>query len=212
MADLKAHNESLWMQAHKPQYEEAKHNMERAVAYLIDGLLPTSPWLEGLEAKKCLFRLNRDLRFSADKRPYKEHFGAYMAPGGKQSLLAGYYLHLEPGDKSMVAGGAYMVPADPLKKLRQEIDYNPQPLLQVIASPGFVRTFGGLQGEQLKTAPKGYPADHPHIALLKHKSFLAMKPVTDQEVLAPDFLPKALSIFQEMAPLLDYLNTAMEEN
>jgi uncharacterized protein (TIGR02453 family) len=95
------------------------------------------------------------VRFSKDKRPYKNHFGAYFAPGGKKSLKAGYYLHLEPGGKSMLAGGMYAPPAEELKKLRQEVDYNGGTLRQLMAAPEFSKYYGGLSGDKVKDRSQG---------------------------------------------------------
>ena len=136
--------------------------------------------------------------------------GAYLTKGGRNSGYAGYYLHIEPHDKSFIAGGIYQPDADALKKIRQEIDYNGDDLDAIINAPQFKKLFGSLQGEKQKRPPKGYDLDHPQIEWLKMKSFLAMYAVKDSVVTQKDFLSRVLDTFQVLIPLNQFLNTAMD--
>jgi uncharacterized protein (TIGR02453 family) len=136
--------------------------------------------------------------------------GGFINREGRKGMDGGYYLHIEPG-KSMMAGGVYMPPPDILKKIRQEIDYNPGPLNKYIVSSDFKKYFGEFEGERLKKAPKGYNPDHPNIELLKLKYYIVVLRINDKDVLSSDFLDYALKVFKAMKPLNDYIRTALYE-
>ncbi len=119
--------------------------------------------------------------------------------------FAGYYFHIEPG-ASLIAGGAYIPPSPWLKAIRENISEEPEKFLEIISDKNFVKYFGTLDGEKLKTAPKGFPSDHPQIELLKMKSFLAVREATDAEVLEPGYMEKVIMAFKVMKPLNDFLN------
>ncbi|MFZ7122370.1 MAG: DUF2461 domain-containing protein, partial [Bacteroidota bacterium] len=158
---LKKNNNRDWFNDHKSEYENAKDNVLGFIQELVVAFSTFDSSLRGLEAKDCLFRIYRDTRFSKDKTPYKTNLGASINAGGKKSMGPGYYVHLEPGG-SFIAGGIWMPPADEVKKIRQEIDYNGKDLKKILTKPSFKKAFGGLSREHaLKTAPKGYPKDHP---------------------------------------------------
>ena len=165
--------------------------------------------MAGLEPKDVMFRINRDIRFSKNKNPYKENMGAFMAPGGRKAEFGGYYVHVQPHDESFVAGGVYMPSPENLKKIRQEIDYNPQELKQLMEAPAFAGLWGGMMGEQLKTAPKGYPKDHPNIELLRHKSFVVMRKLTDAEMRSEGIVDTLLGYFDLLRPMNAYFNVAV---
>ncbi|GAA4836933.1 DUF2461 domain-containing protein [Algivirga pacifica] len=207
--DLSLHNDREWMQEHKPQYQQAKKQVQEVVASLIEGVTQFDPAIMGLTPKDCLFRLHRDTRFSKDKTPYKTNFGASIKEGGRKSIQAGYYLHLQPGN-SFVGGGTYMPAATELKKIRQEIDYCGEEFRSIIEEPEFVKTFGEIYGERLKTAPKGYPKDHPDIDLLRLKSFVVLRPFSDREVMQKYFLNKALEVCQQLKPMNDFINRSFD--
>ncbi len=205
---LKEHNTRDWMQENKKQYQETKAAFEAFVGDLINGIAKFDNSVEGLTAKDCMFRLNRDIRFSKDKSPYKTHYGAAIMEGGRKSPQPTYYIHVEPG-KSFVAGGVYKPEAENIKKIRQEIDYNPAELKKIVEDAAFKKTFGEMTGESLKTAPKGYPKDHPNIELLRMKSFLITRDLQDKEVLNAKFKENVLQLFQQMSPFNQYFAVAM---
>jgi uncharacterized protein (TIGR02453 family) len=136
--------------------------------------------------------------------------GAFIAHGGKKTKGAGYYIHIQPGD-CFLGGGIYMPQATELAKIRQEIDYNAQHLLDILHNTEFKKTFGELQGEQLKTTPKGYPKDHEHIELLRYKSFTVFTKYTDSDVIKKYFADWLAGQFKVMQPLNIFLNTAVAE-
>lgn len=208
LTDLKVHNNKEWMDANKPRYKKVRQEFHRWVDELIIRMTEFDPSLAGITAKDSTFRINRDIRFSKDKSPYKSNMGAAIQEGGKKSMNPTYYLHIEPGD-SMIAGGLYMPPGDILAKVRQEIDYNAGELKEIVGQEDFKKVFGAISGEALKTAPKGYSKDHPNIELLRFKSYVVMKKLDDKEVLAPDFMDRAAEYFRVLAPFNHYLSVAI---
>lgn len=206
LSKLKLNNDRVWFANNRKTYDEARQNFEVFVQAMIDEIVKFDPIYKGLEAKSCVFRINRDTRFAHDKSVYKTNFGAFMVRGGKKSgdRFPGYYFHIEPGS-SFVAGGAYVPPAPWLNAIREKIDENADELIRIINNKDFKKQFGGLDGEKLKTAPKGYPRDHPHIELLKLKSFLAYRSIPDRELASEGCFDLAISAFRAMKPLHDFL-------
>jgi uncharacterized protein (TIGR02453 family) len=204
---LQSHNNKPWFQAHRADYETARQAFEDFVDDFIQEFRSIEDF-ENLSAKDCVFRIYRDVRFAKDKSPYKPNMGASIALGGKHSLRAPYYIHVEPPNKSFLAGGAYMPTPDQLTAIRRAIERDPVGLKAAIGSKQFKKHFGSLTGEQLKTPPRGYPADHPEIELLKYKQFITGHALTDKDVLSPRLLQHAVEVFTALKPLLDWLNTA----
>jgi uncharacterized protein (TIGR02453 family) len=207
LRSLKVNNNRDWFISNKSAYTDAKENFESLVQQIINKLIYFEPILKGLEVKNCVYRINRDIRFSNDKTPYKSHFGAFIVRGGKKNgdKFSGYYIHVEPG-KSMVAGGAYMPPTPWLSAIREKIDEEPGKLNRIINSKDFIKIFREIAGEKLKKAPKGYPSDHPDIELLKLKSYLVMHEVSDKEVLSDTFIDHVIDVCKVMKPFNDFLN------
>ncbi len=210
VSQLKPNNNREWLEANRAAYESAKAAFITLVDKLIKELSQIEPGLSMLEPRDCIFRIHRDIRFSKDKTPYKTHFGAYFAEGGKKSAKAGYYLHIEPGGKSMLAGGVYMPPPEDLKKIRQEIDYNGEKLRNILSNQAFKKYYGTISGEKLKTTPKGYSPEHPDIELLKQKDFIASHYVEDKIVEQPDYVKYCIKVWKALKPLNDYMNTALD--
>jgi uncharacterized protein (TIGR02453 family) len=211
LKQLQANNNKAWMDAHKQAYQQARAALINIADYLIKGTADFDKDIAPLEPKNCIFRINRDIRFSKDKTPYKSNMGLYLAKGGRNGGYAGYYLHLEPENKSFIAGGLYQPETEALQKIRQEIDYNGDTIEGIVAESQFQKLFGSLQGEKLQRHPKGYQADNPHIELLKLKSFTVVHPVEDSEVIKQHFLEEVLSVFQAIKPLNQFLNAALED-
>jgi uncharacterized protein (TIGR02453 family) len=208
LKDLKLHNEKDWFLKNRHRYDEARLNHESFIQAIIDDISGFDPILKGLEAKTCIYRIYRDIRFSNDKTIYKTHLGAFIVRGGRKfgDRFAGYYVHIEPGNNSMIAGGAYIPPAPWLTSIREKIDEHGDKLMKIINQKDFVKMFGGLEGEKLKSAPKGYPKDHLHIGLLKMKSFLVVKMIPDKEVITEMCYETVINASRVMKPLNDFLN------
>jgi uncharacterized protein (TIGR02453 family) len=137
--------------------------------------------------------------------------GAGFSPGGKMEQEPGYYLHIQPGNKSFLAGGMYMPDAEKLSKIRQEIDYNSEKLLTILNNKSFKKLFPSLDDfDKLKTSPKGYAKDHPQLELLKHKSFIVSHEFTDEEVKDKKFLKQLANTAKTLKPFKDFLVVAIE--
>jgi uncharacterized protein (TIGR02453 family) len=160
--------------------------------------------------KDSIFRIFRDVRFSKDKTPYKPHFSAYFSRGGRKAPDAGYYVHIQPGSKSFVAGGLWMPEGPLLKSARQEIDYNFKEFQGILNKASFKKLYPKLEGERLKTLPQGYTADNPAIEFLKMKSFIASAKLTDKEIASKDAETVILERFTAMKPLVEFLNRALD--
>ncbi len=208
LAGLKAHNNKPWFEAHRGAYEKAKAEFEALVDQLILGMRAFDD-MGALTAKDCVMRIYRDIRFSPIKSPYKYSMSADIVPGGRRSSRQGYYIHLEPHDESILAGGLYMPETAQLTKFRRAIDAHPRQFRLVINEPEFKRYFGAIEGEKLKTAPQGYDRSHPEIELLRLKQVTAVHRLTDKAVLASGFPKHALQTFEALKPFVDYLNSVL---
>lgn len=208
--DLKKNNNRPWFEGHRKQYEEAKGDFLLMTEKLITGIAAFDAPIASLKAKDCTFRINRDVRFSKDKSPYKNNIAAYFNRNGKKGTGAGYYLHIEPGN-SFAAGGMWMPEPKDLAKIRQEIDYNFDDWKKMIGNAAFRKTFTeGIKGEALVRPPKGYDDTNPAIVYIKHKSFIVTRAFSDSEVQDKAFVKNVASVFKTMKPLIDFLNAAIE--
>ena len=207
--ELNENNNRDWFIDNKDKYETAKNQFEELVNILIMKIKEFDPVLDVNSAKECAFRIYRDVRFSKNKEPYKTNMGAYIAKGGRKSELAGYYIHIQPGE-SFAGGGLYCPQTKVLKAVRDDIFHNSSQIKKIINNKEFNTAFPQLYGEKLKTAPKGYPKDFPDIDLLNYKSYTVIKPFSDKEILSLDFLDKVLAVFKIQKPLNDYLNNVIK--
>ncbi len=196
--------------ANKAAHDRAKENVTLFAGELIRELSRVDPGIDShLDPRKCVLRIYRDIRFSADKTPYKNNFGIGKLSSGKTVLHIGYYMHIQPG-ASFIAGGSWMPQADPLKSIRQEIDYNPAGLTRIIDEPEFKKLFGEFRNqEQLKTNPREYSADNENIELLRLKSFVAEHNFTDEELMGDGVVKKIASICNKIYPLNVFLRNAV---
>lgn len=212
LKELKKNNQRDWFEANRKQYEAAKNDYAIFTQNVIDAFGKKDEAIAALKAKDCMFRINRDVRFSKNKDPYKTNMGASFIKGGKKSPLSGYYFHCEPGN-SFVGGGLWMPEPDGLKKLRQEIDYNFDEFKKITGSKKFVAAYkemGDSEGTRLSRPPKGYDADNPAIEYIKLKSFVAMAPITDEELTGKNLLKKITGAFEALQPLIVFINQALE--
>lgn len=208
LKNLENNNSKEWFDAHKKEYEVLRKQWLDFVGAAIKNIGGFDEQLLSLEPKNCVFRINRDVRFSANKNPYKTNFSMVLQGGGKKSEQAGYYLHIEP-NKCFIAGGAWQPMPDKLAAIRQEIDYNGKAFTKIVADKNFVKHYGKLGGEVLQRPPKGYEADNAMIAYLKHKSFIAECKLTQKDVLSDDFTKILLEKYKALKPLIDFLNSAV---
>ncbi len=208
---LKSNNNRDWFEKNRLRYDAAKADVETNVESIITSIRQFDPRITAdITAKKCLFRIYRDVRFSKDKRPYKNNLGASINPGGKKAIAPGYYFHVEAGG-AFLAGGIWQPPAPELAKIRQEIDYNFDEFNKIVTHKSFRKYFGSLdQDDKLVTCPKGYPKDHPAIDFLKLKSFVVVAELSDKEILSKQFSKTATAVFNAMLPLNKFLQRAID--
>lgn len=210
LKDLKLNNNKPWFDAHRKDYDSAREDFTAFIQKVIDSFAKKEPVIGHLKAKDCMFRINRDVRFSKDKSPYKTNFGAYINAEGKKSWTAGYYFHFEPGN-SFMGGGMWMPEPAQLAKVRQEIDYNLTDFKKIITSKKFKDTYGGLSTDKeytLSRVPKGFEADNPAAEYLKFKSFVATAPVTDSDLTNKNLAAKTVKAYETLQPLVAFLNEA----
>jgi uncharacterized protein (TIGR02453 family) len=210
LKDLAKNNNRPWFETNRKKYEQAKEDFLAMTERCIGGISSFDPPIATLKAKDCTFRINRDVRFSKDKSPYKSNIAAYFNRNGKKGNGAGYYLHIEPG-KSFAAGGMWMPEPKELAKIRQEIDYSFEEWTKFTGNASFKKTFtAGVKGEALVRPPKGYEESNPAIEFLKLKSFIVTKPFADDSILHKSFVKEVAHTFKTMKPLIDFLNAAIE--
>lgn len=212
LSELKLNNHKEWFEKNRKRYESAKTDYLQFVDAVLAGVVKNDPSISTLEAKNCVFRINRDVRFSKDKSPYKTNMGAGFGKGGKKMFLAGYYIHCEPG-ASFIAGGMWMPPAPELKKIRQEIDYCLEEFDGIIKAKLFIDTLGSLERSSdmvLSRPPKGYEEGNPAIEYLKLKSYIASTPITDAELTSKELVPKIVAACAALQPLIYFINKALQ--
>jgi uncharacterized protein (TIGR02453 family) len=210
LKDVAKNNDREWFEKNKPKYLEAKESFDVFLESLHKEMLKFDEGLAGVNPRKLAFRIYRDVRFSKDKSPYKTNMGAGISPGGKLVQEPGYYLHIQPGNKSFVASGIYMPDKEKLASIRQEIDYNAKDLLKIINDRKFKKYFDGFDDfDKVKFMPKGYAKDHPHIDLLRNKSFIVSHSFKDAEVTDKKFLKTVAGICKVAKPLNDFIAEAI---
>lgn len=209
LKNLEKNNTKEWFDENRKTYEAIRKEWLSFTANAIELAGKFDKDVAQLEPKNCIFRINRDIRFSKDKSPYKTNFGMSLSKGGKRDDFCGYYLHVQPGG-SFIAGGSYMPMPEKLAAIRQEIDYNAKAFVDTVTHKTFKNSFGTLTGETLQRPPKGYEADNPMIQFIKHKSFIAEHKLSDKELLDPNFSKKMVELFKAMHPLNEFLYRAME--
>ncbi|MCW2120199.1 DUF2461 domain-containing protein [Flavobacterium sp. 7A] len=209
--DLKANNNRDWFLANKKRYDIFKKDYHHLVTSFLDAMKPLDPSLELLEIKNCTFRINRDIRFSKDKSPYKSHIGVWLSSGTKGNNRAGYYVHIERG-ASFIAGGLYAPVPDDLKKVRKEIAFFHEDLESIIENKVFKKEFGTFSRNDkscLKNPPRGYDKDHPAVELLKLKSFEVLQKFDVTEITQKDFVSKMSKKLILLKPLNEFMNRAL---
>jgi uncharacterized protein (TIGR02453 family) len=213
LKDLKKNNNKAWFDANRKQYESAKNDFALFVQELIEAHGKKDKSIAHLTAKDCMFRINRDVRFSKDKSPYKTNMGAFINPGGKKAITAGYYIHFEPGG-SFAGGGLYMPMPPELSKVRQEIDYNLSDFNKIICSKKFKTVYKDLDKSaeyMLSRVPKGYEPNNPAADYLKLKSFVAVISLKNADITTPGFKKQILTAFETLQPLNEFLNKAVND-
>jgi uncharacterized protein (TIGR02453 family) len=210
LSQLEKNNNREWFQRNKQQYDEAKAAVESFVNSMIPGLAKFDEAVKYVEAKDCMFRIFRDVRFAKDKSPYKINMGAWITRAGRKSPGPGYYIHLQPGG-SFLAAGVYMPEPDQLKKIRNEIYYNITEFKSILNDKKLKKICNGLSdNDKGKMAPREFPKDFPDIELLKYKHYTLSYPLRDEMVGSEHFHEIVLMAFRTMYPFNMFLKRALE--
>jgi len=214
LRELIANNHKEWFDAHREYYREAKDEFDQFIERLIVEIRQFDPTIGLITAKDCTYRIYRDVRFSNDKTPYKNHFGAYIAQGGRKSPLGGYYFHIEPANAgylnhSMWAGGIYCPDAPTLKAIRTDICEYPEEYKAIIHNQEFTDTFKWFDGNMLTTVPKGFPKDFPDIDLIKRKDYTYYRNIDEQMLFSDHLLEESIRVFKLMLPFNRFMNRAI---
>lgn len=210
LKSLKKNNNKEWFDKNRKQYELAKADYLNFVTIVLNEIQAFDSSLMDLQPKQCIFRLNRDVRFSKNKDPYKTNFGASFSKGAKKIQTAGYYFHLEPG-ANFIGGGLWMPMAPDLNKVRQEIDYCFKEFASILKKSAFKSTYGDMDNSmKLIRPPKGFEIENPALEYLKLKSFVVTKPIKDSDLLDKQLIKNVVKDFKTIAPLVHFLNRAIE--
>jgi uncharacterized protein (TIGR02453 family) len=203
---LSLNNDRDWFNANKAQYLLAQENAERFFDHLI-AKMNTHDQIETPSGKKSLYRIYNDVRFSNDKTPYNPRFAGYLKRS-KPMLRGGYYLWIRPGGTRAGCGFAYPNPEDQ-KRIRLDIEQNYKDWNRLLKLKSITTTFGAMQGEQVKTAPRGFAKDHAAIDLLRYKQYWFEHSFSDKEVLADNFLANVNQTFKSIRPFFDYMSEVL---
>lgn len=212
LEDLVANNNTDWMHANKKRYENYKKDYHSFIASILAEMKPLDQSLEPLEIKNCTFRINRDIRFSKDKSPYKTNMGVWLTQNKFRKNSPGYYIHFEKGN-SFIAGGVWCPEVNELKKIRKEIAFFYDDLNEILYDTTFKSIFRELTREEantLKKAPKDFDPNHPAIEFLKLKSFTASQKIDEKLFTDKDFSKIISQKLIALKPLNDFLNRALE--
>lgn len=218
---ITVNNNRQWFADHRKEYELVRKDFEHDISKAIDAIAVFDSSVSHLTVKDVTYRFNRDTRFSADKSPYKRHFGAYISAHGKKSLHGGYYIHVEPGN-CLLACGCYCLPTNILTACRNEIMGNIDTWRGIVEQPLFVETFGkvgckpwgdihGFGIEHLKTCPSGFPRDYEFIEYLRMKDYCCWQQVPDDFFAQDDWIEKAIEIFKIAKPMMDFINNVVDD-
>ena len=209
LEDLNVNNNRDWFTQNRSRYDLARENFVEFVNSIIVNLSSIDSDLGHIEAKDCIFRIYRDVRFSHNKSPYKTNMGAFISKGGKKSSYAGYYFHLEP-NASFISGGIYRAPSNILKTVREDIDFYSNDFLAIVENSTFLKTFPSLGTDKLKRVPTGFSAQSPVAEYLKFKSITPMQALSNEQVLDGNLLGTIDKAYKLMQPLIAFINRAID--
>lgn len=213
LSDLRENNHREWFQANRSRYDAAKKEVLSWGEQVLAGITEADPRLAHLEVKETIFRINRDVRFSANKSPYKDHFGLYFCQDGRKSESAGYYIHIAP-QGFFFGGGMYSLAPDTLKKVRTEIDYGLEEWTSILQDPVAFKWYGSKlltePGMQLSRPPKGFDEQNPAIAYLKYKQFVRICALDSNELRLKGSAERVIEGLQALVPFIHFLNRAVE--
>lgn len=200
---LQKNNHKDWMHANKPIYQAARDNLKEFMVAL-EARMNEVDVIE----RHSLSRINRDIRFSKDKTPYKDYFWGNLTRFG-HDRRGGYGFSIEASLPHQVGGGFWGPNKEDLYRIRQEIATDSSRIRAILDEPKFKATFGSLQGDAVKTAPRGFDKNHAAIDLIRFKQFYALKTFSDEEILQDDFIDKVVDCFETLRPFFDYMTEVL---
>lgn len=204
--ELKENNNRDWFNANKNRFKKLEKTFKTDVEHLLIKMRTH----DDIESAKA-FRIYRDVRFSKNKQPYKTHFSAAFVRR-KPQLRGGYYLHLEPDNKSFLGVGFWEPSAEDLLRIRKELETNADEFKTVINQPMLKNVWGTIEGEALKTAPRDFDKNHPDIEFIRMKQYIFTQLFTDDEVFQPNFLDKVNDSFKAIRPFFDLMSDVLTTN
>jgi len=209
LRQLEQNNNREWFNDHKSDYQQAREQFELILNQVIADLSRVDPGIRGQKAADAVYRIYRDIRFSPDKTPYKNNFGAHLSRGGKNSGGPGYYVNVQPG-ACFLSGGIYMPDKEKLKAIRKEIYLFPEDFSALIENTTFKKSFSFFQEDKLKRPPVGFPEDFPLIDYLKFKHYCPWLPISDEWFDMPDLPARMVAVFEQFKPFNDFIHRAIE--
>ena len=221
LKNVSANNNREWFHAHKEEFETAKTEWEHGVGQALERIVSFDPEVGSQTVKDCTYRFYRDTRFSPDKSPYKNHFGAYICAKGKKALRGGYYIHMEP-EQCLLAVGSYWLPTNILTACRNELMANEEEWLRCVENNSFKKYFDapeeatwespqGFGLEKLKTCPSGFPRDYPHVKYLRLKNYCAWHRVSDSFYEGDQWIDEMERVFRAAKPMMDFMNAVIDD-
>lgn len=223
---IMANNNRPWFLENQKEYKDVRAQFEQGISQALERIVTFDPSVANQQVKDCTYRFNRDTRFSTDKSPYKNHFGAYINAHGKKALRGGYYIHLEP-DHCLLAVGNYWLPTNILTSCRNEIMANEKEWLQHVENKQFLQYFSekkesrewaeswdspqGFGLTKLKTCPTGFPRDYKYVKYLRLKDYCAWHAVPEQFFEGHHWLDEMERIFLTAKPMMDFVNNVIDD-
>ncbi|MEO6729465.1 MAG: DUF2461 domain-containing protein [Candidatus Dojkabacteria bacterium] len=209
LSELSKNNNKEWFDANRPEYDGLRFDFENMVRDIILGIGEFDSKIKLIDPKKAMFRINRDIRFSKDKTPYKTNFSAGITNFKKSSGLPEYYFHIDKDGNMAVGGGMWNPDIDQLKAIRDHIVQQPESLEDIVYDKDFAEYFGDLDGDSLVRVPRGYDETNPLIKYIKLKRFTVFKEFNISNRKVKDPLKKALEVYKEMYIFIDWLREAV---
>ena len=208
---VKENNNTQWIHTYRDLFQQERKKFIDFIQKVLDEVIPMNDdresWNEfRITPKDCVFRFNRDIRFTKDKSPYKEYFWAVIAQWGKKSQLPCLYIHIQPWNQSMISWGLYRPPTDIVHRVRKYIAKHLKQRNTIISKPEFKKVFKKIYGKDLTKIPRGYDAKSKAAERFLYKSRYIDHPLTDKEILSPHLIKKIVAYYKAMKPMNDFLN------
>ncbi|NLZ72924.1 MAG: TIGR02453 family protein [Bacteroidales bacterium] len=211
LKDLSVHNNREWFETNKIRYEEARGDFLELLSHILLRISSFDSDVLSIKPEDCIFRIHRDLRFSFDKTPYKTHFGGYINSYGRKAPQSGYYIHLEP-ENCFLGGGSLYIPTHLLYKIRMNILTHIDEYIDIVEDPAFKHYFPEIGFQRLKSAPRGFSKNNPHLKYIQPKDFLISYSICDSFFNQDKAMNQFEEILQQAKRLADFINFAIDSS